>query len=418
MDHFKSIQGRWFVEDVPLENIAKSVGTPVYVYSKASLEEAWQSFDKAFLNRDHQIHYAVKANSNLAILNIFARLQSGFDIVSQGELERVLKAGGDPKKIIFSGVGKTTVELTKALAIGLGCINVESKSELLHLNQIAASLGKKATIALRVNPDVDPKSHPYISTGLKENKFGVTLEEAKTLYDLASQLSHIQIEGIAFHIGSQITHLSPFLEALDKIFDLIHALQATGIKLSHLNVGGGLGITYYQEVPPTPQQYVEALMAKINDPQLKIYIEPGRSLTANAGVLLTEVIYIKSQHHSDKYFAIVDAAMNDLLRPALYEAWQEIIPLNTHFDISPNTYDIVGPVCETADFLGKNRVLSLKPGDRLMIRSAGAYGFSMSSNYNSRPRAAEVMVNGNTFEVVRPRETLADLFKNEKILSS
>ncbi|HEV2523661.1 MAG TPA: diaminopimelate decarboxylase [Gammaproteobacteria bacterium] len=391
MTRFQQHNHEWSAEGVSLNAIAEAIGTPCYVYSKAALEQQWHAFNNAFQNQAHQINYAVKANSNLAVLNILAQLGSGFDIVSEGELRRVLKAGGLPEKIIFSGVGKTTVELKAALEIGVGCINVESKAELERLNDLAILLHKKATIAIRVNPDVDPKSHPYISTGLQENKFGINITEALALYQQALTLPGIHIQGIAFHIGSQITTLSPFLEALDKILALIEKIKKLGITITHLNVGGGLGVRYQNETPPEPKEYVAAILAAIqtmqkraganNTSDLIIHIEPGRAIAAEAGVLLTRVEYIKTQG-SLKSFAIVDAAMNDLLRPALYNAWQEIIPLNTK-TIPARTYDIVGPVCETADFLGKDRVLSLEAGDLLMIRSAGAYGFSMSSNYNS-----------------------------------
>ncbi len=417
MDYFKLNNYEWFAEDVSLCTIAKEVGTPCYVYSRAALENKWHAFDKAFNNYPHQINYAVKANSNLAVLNIFARLNSGFDIVSGGELERVLKANGNPEKIIFSGVGKTIDELTKALQVGIGCINVESEAELLRLNEIAINLGKKATIAFRVNPDVDPKSHPYISTGLKENKFGVSILEAKTLYQQASKLKGIKIQGLAFHIGSQITSLEPFLEAIDKVLELNQDLNRMGIAISHLNLGGGLGVCYHAEMPPTPSAYVSALLAKLQQTDLVIHIEPGRAITANAGVLLTRVEYIKKQELKDRYFAIVDAAMNDLLRPALYEAWQDIVPVKLrHNETTLYNYDIVGPICETADFLGKDRSLFLEPNDLLMICSAGAYGFSMSSNYNSRPRVAEVMVDNNNFYTIRPREDLTELMKTEMML--
>lgn len=401
-----------------LNAIAKAVGTPCYVYSKAILEQNWHAFNHAFQTHPHQINYAVKANSNLAVLNILAHLGSGFDIVSGGELQRVLKAGGFPEKIIFSGVGKTKAELKAALEVGVGCINIESKAELERLNELAINLQKKAPIAIRVNPDVDPKSHPYISTGLQENKFGVSITEALALYQQALKLPGILIQGIAFHIGSQITTLSPFLEALDKILSLIETLNKLGITISHLNVGGGLGVRYRDENPPNPKTYVAALLAAIKQMNLIIHIEPGRAIAANAGILLTRVEYIKEKDQT-KSFAIVDAAMNDLLRPALYDAWQDIVPVNTkpNSAIPACSYDIVGPVCETADFLGKDRVLAIESGDLLMIRSAGAYGFNMSSNYNSRPRAAEVIVDGDRFQVVRPRETVTDLFASETLLS-
>ena len=427
MTNFQQHNHKWYAERVSLNAIAEAIGTPCYVYSRAALEQQWHAFNNPFQNQAHQINYAVKANSNLAILNILAQLGSGFDIVSEGELRRVLKAGGHPEKIIFSGVGKTKIELKTALEVGVGCINVESKAELKRLNDLAMLLHKKATIAIRVNPDVDPKSHPYISTGLQENKFGINITEALEFYQEALTLPGIHIQGIAFHIGSQITTLSPFLEALDKILALVEKLKSLGITVTHLNVGGGLGVRYQNETPPEPKEYVAAILKAIQTMQkneeisgsdLIIHIEPGRAIAADAGVLLTRVEYIKTQG-SLKSFAIVDAAMNDLLRPALYNAWQEIISLSTKTNpaIPARTYDIVGPVCETADFLGKDRVLSLEAGDLLMVRSAGAYGFSMSSNYNSRPRAAEIMVDGDRFQVVRPRENIQDLLGSETALT-
>ncbi len=425
MTSFQQRDHSWYIEAVSLNAITAAIDTPCYVYSKAILEQQWYAFNTSFQNQPHQINYAVKANSNLAILNILAKLGSGFDIVSEGELQRVLKAGGLPEKIIFSGVGKTVRELKMALEAGIGCINIESKAELERLNELAIALQKKAAIAIRVNPDVDSQSHPYISTGLQENKFGVNITEALELYQQASTLSGIHIQGITFHIGSQITTLSPFLEALDKILVLIEKLKKLGITFSHLNVGGGLGVCYQNETPPTPKEYVDAIVAAVQQKlrhkaaDLTIHIEPGRAIVADAGVLLTRVQYIKTQG-SLKSFAIVDAGMNDLLRPALYNAWQDIVPVNTKLNpaVPARLYDIVGPVCETADFLGKDRLLSLEAGDLLMIRHAGAYGFSMSSNYNSRPRAAEVMVDGDRFQVVRPRENAQDLWASEIILSA
>ncbi len=417
MDFFKEKDQQWFVEAVSLLKVAKNVGTPTYVYSKAALIAQWQAFDNAFQEHPHQVNYAVKANSNLAVLNTLAKLGSGFDIVSGGELARVLKAGGDPKRIIFSGVGKTYAEISEALQAGVGCMNVESEAELKRINDIATHLQKKATIAIRVNPDVDAKSHPYISTGLKENKFGVAINEAKRLYILAKSLPHLQIQGIAFHIGSQILSVAPFVKALQKILALIQFLNDQHISISHLNVGGGLGVRYQNETPPSPTEYVTALLSHIKDPKLTIHVEPGRAISANAGVLLTRVEYIKESSNQDKPFAIVDAGMNDLLRPALYQAWQDIVPITKDPAIQPRTYDIVGPVCETADFLGKDRSLALQEGTVLMIHSAGAYGFSMSSNYNARPRAAEVMVDGDSFYVVRKRENIADLYHLESLLT-
>ncbi len=420
MDYFRHNNQEWFVEQISLAVIAKEFGTPCYVYSKAALINNWNAFDEAFKKEPHQIHYAVKANSNIAILNIFAKLNSGFDIVSAGELERVLAANGIAKNVVFSGVGKTTEELFMALQAGVGCINVESEAELLRLNDIAIKLEIKANIALRVNPDVDSKSHPYITTGLKESKFGVGIIEANELYKLASKLSGIKIKGIAFHIGSQITSVSPFLEAIDKVLELINSLKKINIIIEHIDVGGGFGVIYQNEALPTIQEYVQALLSKLQSTNLFIHIEPGRAMVANSGVLLTKVEYIKksqfNSQSSDQYFAIVDAAMNDLIRPALYEAWHDIINVNFKSNNIPvHSYDIVGPICETGDFLGKNRSLALEANDLLMVRSVGAYGFSMSSNYNSRPKPAEVMVDGNKFHLIRARENLKELFKLEQL---
>ncbi len=420
MEPFNLKSQQWYVEDTALALIAREVGTPCYIYSKSALEQRWQSFQQAFKNHPYQINYAVKANSNLAVLNVLAKLGSGFDIVSGGELHRVLKAGGDPKKIIFSGVGKSAQELSDALKVGIGCINIESEMELSRLNEIAIALGQKAKIAFRINPNVDSKSHPYISTGLEENKFGIRMEDALLLYQQATELAGIEIEGLAYHIGSQITSLSPFIEALQKILPLVQSLKQLGIPLKHLDIGGGLGVCYQSETPPSPEEYIATLLAELGPLPLAIHIEPGRAIAAPAGVLLTRVEYIKKQGTQNKYFAIVDAAMNDLLRPALYNAWQEIIPIQP--TVAPTgssaLYDIVGPVCETSDFLGKDRLLSIKAGDVLMIRNAGAYGFSMSSNYNSRPRVAEVMVEGKTFQIIRERETVEDLFRTEYLFTA
>lgn len=427
MKFFKAVENYWYAEAVPLQAIATHVGTPCYIYSRAALETYWKAFDDSFGPQAHQINYAVKANSNLAVLNVLARLGSGFDIVSGGELERVLAAGGKAEKIVFSGVGKTITELRRALEVGVGCINIESEAELLRLNEIAVETHKKAKIALRINPDVHSQSHPYISTGLKENKFGIDIIDAKTLYQEASRLPGIEIHGIACHIGSQITSMDPFLEALTKILELIQDLKTLGIPIFHLNLGGGLGVRYQHETPPDPATYVKTLLSHLPDTSLNIHLEPGRAITANAGILLTKVEYIKLSKSNHKNFVIVDAAMNDLLRPALYEAWQEIVLVNPGKEEakgagstpSPSTYryDIVGPVCETGDFLGKDRLLpALKPNDLLAILSAGAYGFSMCSNYNSRPKLAEVMVDGDQFYIIRPRESLAELFMSEKMI--
>ncbi len=390
-------------EAVNLAQIARQVGTPAYVYSRQAFEQHWQAFDQAFGQHPHLICYAVKANSNLAVLNVLARQGAGFDIVSGGELERVLRAGGNPAKVVFSGVGKLPEEMARALEVGVRCFNVESEAELRKLNEVAAAHGVTAPISLRVNPDVDAQTHPYISTGLKENKFGIDIERALQVYRDAASLSHLRVTGIDCHIGSQLTQLTPFLDALDRVLVQIDALQAEGIQIHHLDIGGGLGVRYRAEQPPTPAEYVQALLAKLGDRKLEIVMEPGRAIAANAGVLLTEVLYLKEA--PAKQFAIIDGAMNDLIRPSLYGAWQEIVPVEPRNDVPEAIYDVVGPVCETGDFLGKDRPLRVVPGDLLAVRSAGAYGFVMSSNYNTRNRAAEVMVDGDHFHIVRSRET-------------
>ena len=414
MDYFDYRDGRLCAEDVPLAAIAARYGTPTYVYSRATVERHWRAFDNALGERPHLICYAVKANSNLGLLNVLARLGSGFDIVSVGELERVLKAGGEPGKIVFSGVGKTVAEMRRALEVGIRCFNVESNAELDRLNSVASELGVRAPVSLRVNPDVDAGTHPYISTGLKENKFGIDIKIAEQVYVRAAELPHLDVVGIDCHIGSQLTQVTPFVDALARVLSLIDRLVTRGIKIKHLDLGGGLGIRYRDELPPTPADYVAPLLAALGDNQVEILLEPGRAIVGNAGVLLTRVEYLKHTDHKD--FAIIDAAMNDLLRPALYGAWQAIIPVEPRMDKTPRVYDLVGPVCETGDFLGKDRELALEPGDLLAVRSAGAYGFSMSSNYNSRPRAAEIMVDGDQMHVVRERETLEDLWRGEQIL--
>ena len=414
MDYFNYHDGHLCAEDVPLADIAAQHGTPTYVYSRATLERHWRAFDSALAGRPHLICYAVKANSTLAILNLFARLGSGFDIVSGGELERVLKAGGEPGKIVFSGVGKTTAEMRRALDVGIRCFNVESEPELERLNEVAATLGKRAPVSLRVNPDVDAGTHPYISTGLKENKFGIDIAIAEAVYAHAATLPHLEIIGVDCHIGSQLTHVTPFVDALARVLALLDRLAARGINIQHLDLGGGLGIRYRDELPPEPRDYLAPILAALGDRDVEILLEPGRAIVGNAGVLLTRVEYLKHTEHKD--FAVIDAAMNDLLRPALYGAWQAIIPVQPRLDKTPRVYDLVGPVCETGDFLGKDRELALEPGDLLAVRSAGAYGFSMSSNYNSRPRAAEIMVDGKHVHVVRERETLEDLVRGERAL--
>lgn len=414
MDHFNYNGDQLFAEDVPLDNIAEQFGTPCYVYSRATLERHWHAFDKALGDHPHLICYAVKANSNIALLNLFARLGSGFDVVSIGELQRVIKAGGDPKKVVFSGVAKTHDEMREALEIGIHCFNVESESELFRLQDIAKSLNKKAPVSLRINPDVDAKTHPYIATGLKENKFGIDIQDAKRLYKEAKELSNINVIGVDCHIGSQLTELAPFLDALDHLLVLVDELEAEGIHIDHVDLGGGLGVRYKDETPPHPREHAAALVEKLKDRDLTIILEPGRAIAANAGVLLTKVEYLKS--NQDKHFAIVDAAMNDLLRPALYQAWQDIIPVDKSSNKAAVEYDIVGPICETGDFLGKARSLSIDVGDLLVVRTAGAYGFCMSSNYNSRPRAAEVMVDGDKAHLIRKRETLEDLYAHEQLM--
>ncbi|MDV6343470.1 MULTISPECIES: diaminopimelate decarboxylase [unclassified Nitrosomonas] len=403
-----------FAESASLIEIAKEFGTPCYVYSRAALTAAYQEFNRAFAGRDHLICYAVKANSNLAILNILARLGSGFDIVSGGELQRVLKAGGDPQKIVFSGVGKNQDEMRAALAAGILCFNVESEMELMSLNQLAKEMDKVAPVSLRVNPDVDAKTHPYISTGLKENKFGIPMTEAERIYHTAAhELTHVHITGLDCHIGSQLTEIDPFIEASNKMLDLLDRLEKQGIRIEHLDLGGGLGIRYNQESPPPIKDYVTALCNSVGQRKQRILIEPGRSLVGNTGLLLTRVEYLKHAPHRN--FAIVDAAMNDLVRPALYDAYHEILPI-VKKPGEINTYQVVGPVCETGDFLGHDRQLSLTKDDLLAVMSAGAYGMSMSSNYNTRPRAAEVMVDGHAVHLIRARETVEQLIASEKIL--
>lgn len=415
MDYFDYRAGRLYAEAVPVADIAAAVGTPCYLYSRATIERHWRAFDRAFGDRPHQVCYAVKANSNLAVLNVLARLGCGFDIVSVGELERVLAAGGDPAKVVFSGVGKRRDELARALEVGIHCFNVESEAELALLEQIAAEQSRRAPVSLRVNPDVDANTHPYISTGLKQNKFGIAVDQALALYARAAASPHLALLGMDCHIGSQLTQLTPFVDALQRLLALVARLEAQGIKLQHLDLGGGLGIRYRDEAPPLPADLAAALLEHLRDRPYKIVIEPGRAIVGNAGILVTRIELLK--HGEDKSFAVVDAAMNDLLRPALYSAWQDIVPVEPRAEGQARRYDVVGPVCETSDFLGKDREMTVEPGDLLAVRSAGAYGFSMSSNYNSRPRAAEVMVDGDRFQVVRRRETVAELYAGETILS-
>ena len=404
--------GALHVEDVALATLARQFGTPCFVYSRAHLERGFEAFDRAFGPQPHLICYAAKANPNLAILGLFARLGSGFDIVSGGELERVLAAGGDPGKVVFSGVGKRADEIELALHQNILCFNIESESELTRISALATARGRSARVSVRVNLDVDPKTHPYISTGLKENKFGVPFDDALGLYRKARTLPGIEIAGIDYHIGSQITETAPILDALERLLRLVHSLAAEGIALHHLDLGGGLGIRYRNETPPSPAVYIDALLEQLGSVQQTIILEPGRALVGNAGVLLTRVEYLK---HGLRNFAVVDAAMNDLIRPALYDAFHEIVPVAPRTQ-TPRRYEVVGPVCESGDFLGHDRELALAEGDLLAVLSAGAYGMSMSSNYNTRPRAAEVMVDGGRVHLIRERETVVELMAGERLL--
>ncbi|MEL0027969.1 MAG: diaminopimelate decarboxylase [Perlucidibaca sp.] len=415
MNHLQHRDGILHVEQLPLTTLAERFGTPLYVYSRAALEANYLAFDRAFADIPHQVCFAVKSNSNIAVLNVLARLGAGFDIVSGGELERVLAAGGDPAKVVFSGLGKTEAEMQRALELGIACFNVESEAELDRLNTVAARLGVKAPFSLRVNPDVDAQTHPYISTGLKENKFGVGIERAPEVYRRAQALGNLLAVGIDCHIGSQLTSTDPFSDALDRVLAMIDQLAAAGIALAHIDIGGGLGVCYRDETPPTPAEYAAVLLPRLKARGLKVYMEPGRAISATAGVLLTRVEFLKPTGHKD--FAIVDAAMNDLIRPSLYGAWMDIVPVTPHGgDVPEHQYDIVGAVCETGDFLGKERALRLAPGDLLAVTGAGAYGFVMSSNYNTRGRAAEVIVDREQAWQVRRRETVADLLALETLL--
>jgi diaminopimelate decarboxylase len=415
MDHFEYRNGQLHAENVAVADIARAHGTPCYIYSRATLERHWHAFNDAFGAQPHLVCYAVKANSNLAILNLFARLGSGFDIVSGGELERVLRAGGDPSKVVFSGLGKKVPEIRRALEVGIRCFNIESESELDRINAVAGEMGKVASISLRVNPDVDAQTHPYISTGLKENKFGIEIGRAEAVYLKAAAMPHLKVVGIDCHIGSQLLTLTPFMDALQRLLALAERLATQGVQIHHLDVGGGLGVRYQEgQAAPSPADYMAQLFTDERLRQYEIFVEPGRAIAANAGILVTEVEFLKPSEY--KNFAIVDAAMNDLIRPALYSAWQEIIPVVPRTTGETVTYDVVGPVCETGDFLGKERDLNIQPGDFLAVRSSGAYGFTMSSNYNTRPRAVEVMVDGDAVHVVRQRETLDDLLRGENIL--
>ena len=415
MDFFQYKKNQLMAENLPVKQLAEQFGTPLYVYSRATLERHWHAFNNAFGEHPHLVCFAVKSNPNIAILNIMAKLGSGFDIVSQGELERVLAAGGDAAKVVFSGVAKSCQEIARALEVNIRCFNVESEAELLRINQIAGEMGKIAPISLRVNPDVDAHTHPYISTGLKENKFGVSAEQAREVYKVAATLPNIKIIGMDCHIGSQLTELQPFLDAVDRLIMLMEQLKQDGIRLKHLDLGGGLGVTYTDETPPHPTEYAKALWEKLSAfSELEIIVEPGRAITANAGILVTKVEYLKS--NESRNFAIVDAGMNDMIRPALYQAYMNILEIDRTLAREEKMYDVVGPICETSDFLGKQRKLAIAEGDYLAQRSAGAYGASMSSNYNSRPRTAEVMVDGDKAYLIRRREALNELWQLESLL--
>ncbi|WP_404810982.1 diaminopimelate decarboxylase [Actinobacillus pleuropneumoniae] len=415
MNHFNYKNQQLFAEDVSVSDIINQHGTPAYIYSRATLERHWHAFDKAFGAHPHLICFAVKSNSNIALLNVMARLGSGFDIVSQGELERVLAAGGEPSKVVFSGVAKSHSEIQRALEVGIRCFNIESIAELHRINEVAGQLGKIAPISLRVNPDVDAHTHPYISTGLKENKFGVSVTQAREVYRLAKTLPNVKITGMDCHIGSQLTELQPFLDATDRLIVLMEQLKEDGIELHHLDLGGGLGVPYNGEEPPHPTEYAKALLEKLKGyADLEIILEPGRAITANAGILVTKVEYLKA--NEDRNFAIVDTGMNDMIRPALYEAYMQITEVDQSLAREKAVYDVVGPICETSDFLGKGRELAIEQGDLIAMRSAGAYGAAMSSTYNSRPQAVEIMVDGDQAYLIKARASFADLWRLEKLL--
>ncbi len=401
-------------EQASLSDIANQFGTPAYVYSRAAFTRHFMAYQQALGDHPGMICYAVKANSNIAVLNILARLGAGFDIVSIGELERVLKAGGDPSRIVFSGVAKTSAEMQRALEAGVYCFNVESTAELTRLNEVAAAMNQQAPVSLRVNPDVDAQTHPYISTGLKENKFGIDIEEAINVYEYAASLPHLDIKGVDCHIGSQLTTIDPFLDALDRVLRLIDRLADLGINIEHLDLGGGLGVTYNDEQPPAIADYLGEIKARLGGRTVSLSLEPGRSIAANAGVLLTSIEYLKPTAH--KNFAIIDAGMNDNIRPSLYQAWQNVLPLKETSSAAAMQWDLVGPVCETGDFLAKDRELALEAGDRVALMSSGAYGFTMSSNYNSRGRAIELLVDGDQVHVIRERESIEDLMRGEKLI--
>ncbi|MGX2956921.1 diaminopimelate decarboxylase [Ursidibacter arcticus] len=415
MDHFNYRHQQLFAEEIAVTDIIQQFGTPAYIYSRATLERHWHAFNDAFGEHPHLICFAVKSNSNIALLNVMARLGSGFDIVSQGELERVLAAGGDANKVVFSGVAKSHQEIARALEVGIRCFNIESVPELKRINDVAGQLGKIAPISLRVNPDVDAHTHPYISTGLKENKFGVSVSEAREVYRFAKTLPNVKITGMDCHIGSQLTELQPFLDATDRLIVLMEQLKQDGIELHHLDLGGGLGVPYTDETPPHPTEYAAALLNKLKAyPNLEIILEPGRAITANAGILVTKVEYIKQ--NEDRNFAIVDTGMNDMIRPALYKAYMQIIEIDQSLVREKAVYDVVGPICETSDFLGKQRELAVAEGDLIAVRSAGAYGATMSSTYNSRPQAVEVMVDGNQAHLIKQRASFTDLWRLEQLL--
>lgn len=414
MQHFFYQQGQLYAEKVPLADIAVQYGTPCFVYSRSAIEQQWRSYEIALGKRPHLICYSVKANGNLAILNLLARLGSGFDVVSAGELGRVIQAGGDPRKVVFSGVGKQADEMKAALTAGIKCFNVESRQELQLLNTVAGQMNCKAPVSIRVNPDVDAMTHPYISTGLKENKFGISVDEAEFVYREAAGLAHLQLTGIDCHIGSQITSTGPHIDACKRLMQLAVRLKAAGIALQHIDIGGGMGITYADETPPDPSEFIREITGVIADDAMELLIEPGRSIVGNAGVLLTSVLFVKESGH--KNFAIVDAAMNDLIRPVLYDAWQQILPVRQQPRVPARTYDVVGPICETGDFIGLDRTLAIEQGDLLAVCSVGAYGFSMSSNYNARPRAAEVLVDKGMQYEIRRRESIEDLYRGEQTL--
>ncbi|HMU86265.1 MAG TPA: diaminopimelate decarboxylase [Agitococcus sp.] len=414
MSVFSYRDGHLYAEQVAVNQLAQQFGTPLYIYSRAALENHYRAFDEAFATVPHQVCYAVKANSNLAVLNVLARLGAGFDIVSGGELARVLAAGGDASKVVFSGLGKQEAEIETALNVGIACFNVESAAEIHRINAVAVRLNKKARISLRVNPDVDAQTHPYISTGLKENKFGIAIEDALGVYLEAAQLEGLEVIGIDCHIGSQLTTTTPFADALDRVLAMIDTLATHDIHIEHLDIGGGLGVRYRDETPPSPAEYAQALLPKLAGRNFTVYLEPGRAIAANAGILVTQVEFLKPTAH--KNFAIIDAAMNDLIRPSLYGSWMDIIPVQINPNTENKVYDIVGAVCETGDFLGKDRDLAINAGDLLAVCGAGAYGFVMSSNYNTRGRAAEVMVDGEQAYLIRRRETINELFALESVL--